>query len=170
MTIRQTLLRTMPQRILSSSHIRVPTHRTCGCICASDNYPLLTRSCLGLCSLSIVNDVQIAQVGLNSTLFPGADCPYCPPFHCACILIICSLASIQVHDGFQKTFERTADGVLSGVQSALASTGASNVVVTGHSLGKLPTSQNSGHLLTHTQSPHRCCSRDDGRSYAQANP
>lgn len=43
---------------------------------------------------------------------------------------------MQVHDGFQKTFERTADGVLSGVQNALSSTGANKVLVTGHSLGK----------------------------------
>lgn len=45
-------------------------------------------------------------------------------------------AGVQVHDGFQKTFERTADGVLSGVKDALSSTNATNVLVTGHSLGK----------------------------------
>jgi hypothetical protein len=45
------------------------------------------------------------------------------------------LEDIQVHDGFQKTFERTADGMLEGVRSALASTGVSKVLVTGHSLG-----------------------------------
>lgn len=67
--------------------------------------------------LSILNDVQIKLVELNSTLFPGAD------------------ENIRVHDGFQKTFVRTADGVLSGVQAALASTGVNKVVVTGHSLG-----------------------------------
>jgi len=67
--------------------------------------------------LSILNDVQIKLVELNATRFPGAD------------------ENIRVHDGFQKTFERTADGVLSGVQAALAETGANQVVVTGHSLG-----------------------------------
>ncbi|KAL4263316.1 hypothetical protein AB1N83_008887 [Pleurotus pulmonarius] len=40
--------------------------------------------------------------GLNSTRFPSAD------------------DSVKVHDGFRKTFERTADGVLSGVQKGLA--------------------------------------------------
>jgi hypothetical protein len=45
------------------------------------------------------------------------------------------LGDIQVHDGFQQTFERTADGILEGVRSALASTGVSRVLVTGHSLG-----------------------------------
>ena len=43
--------------------------------------------------------------------------------------------SIKVHDGFQKTFERTADGVLSGVQKALAANNVNKVIVTGHSLG-----------------------------------
>ncbi|TFK48429.1 alpha/beta-hydrolase [Heliocybe sulcata] len=67
--------------------------------------------------LSIANDVQIALVDLNTTLFPQAG------------------KDVQVHDGFQKTFERTADGVLSGVRDALNSTGAKKVLVTGHSLG-----------------------------------
>ena len=40
-----------------------------------------------------------------------------------------------MHDGFQDTQGRTADIVLSTVQSALASSGAKNVLVTGHSLG-----------------------------------
>ncbi|KAG6827214.1 hypothetical protein H0H93_015771, partial [Arthromyces matolae] len=53
--------------------------------------------------LSILNDVQIPLVGLNSSRFPNID------------------ASVQVHDGFQKTFERTADDVLAGVQAGLAS-------------------------------------------------
>lgn len=67
--------------------------------------------------LSILNNVQIDLVNLNSTRFPGAD------------------ANIRVHDGFQKTFERTADDVLSRVQAALVSKGAKKVLVTGHSLG-----------------------------------
>lgn len=67
--------------------------------------------------LSISNDVQFLQVGLNTTLFPQAG------------------DGIKVHDGFQKTFERTADGVLAGVQSALNSTGVKKVAITGHSLG-----------------------------------
>ncbi|KAE9405380.1 alpha/beta-hydrolase [Gymnopus androsaceus JB14] len=68
--------------------------------------------------LSLLNDAELALTDLNTTTFPSA-----------------SGKGIQVHDGFQDTFERTSAGVLSGVQSALASTGASNVLVTGHSLG-----------------------------------
>lgn len=45
------------------------------------------------------------------------------------------IADIEIHDGFGKTQGRTADLVLSTVKSALASTGATNVLVTGHSLG-----------------------------------
>lgn len=67
--------------------------------------------------LSILNDVQIKLVELNTTRFPGVD------------------GNIRVHDGFQKTFERTADGVLSGVQAGLANKGVNKIVVTGHSLG-----------------------------------
>ena len=40
-----------------------------------------------------------------------------------------------VHDGFQETQGRTADLVLSTVQSALSSTGFTRVLCTGHSLG-----------------------------------
>ncbi|RDB27699.1 Lipase [Hypsizygus marmoreus] len=67
--------------------------------------------------LSIVNDIQIQLVELNTTRFPGVD------------------ATIRVHSGFQKTFERTADGVLAGVRSALDVSGFGKVLVTGHSLG-----------------------------------
>jgi hypothetical protein len=42
---------------------------------------------------------------------------------------------IEVHDGFQQTFERTSSEILSGVQNALKSTGANQVLLTGHSLG-----------------------------------
>ncbi|KAF4569455.1 hypothetical protein EYR36_009246 [Pleurotus pulmonarius] len=42
--------------------------------------------------------------------------------------------SVKVHDGFRKTFERTADGVLSGVQKGLAANNVNKVIVTGHSL------------------------------------
>jgi len=69
--------------------------------------------------LSIANDVLIDQVALNATLFPKSA----------------GNSSILVHSGFEYTFSRTADGVLSGVQSALASSGFNNVAVTGHSLG-----------------------------------
>ncbi|KAJ7577432.1 alpha/beta-hydrolase [Mycena floridula] len=68
--------------------------------------------------LSVLNDVKLLLTDLNSTRFTSIGG-----------------LGIQVHEGFQETFERTADGVLSGVQSALSSTGAKKVVVTGHSLG-----------------------------------
>ncbi|KAF7971206.1 hypothetical protein HWV62_21900 [Athelia sp. TMB] len=67
--------------------------------------------------ISIANDVELALTNLNTTLFPNAP------------------SGVQVHDGFQLTFGRTSDSILSGVKSALASTGVNKVLVTGHSLG-----------------------------------
>jgi len=67
--------------------------------------------------LSDLNDIEIAQVAINTTLFPAAT------------------SGTLVHDGFQATQGRTADLILSTVQSALASTGYTDVLVTGHSLG-----------------------------------
>jgi len=69
--------------------------------------------------LSIANDVQIQQEQLNATFFPESA----------------GNSSILVHSGFHYTFTRTAAGVLSGVQNALATSGFNNVAVTGHSLG-----------------------------------
>ncbi|KAJ6561212.1 alpha/beta-hydrolase [Mycena vulgaris] len=68
--------------------------------------------------LSILNDAKFGLVDLNVTRFPETEG-----------------LGIKVHDGFQQTFERTADGLLAGVMKALADTGVSKVVVTGHSLG-----------------------------------
>ncbi|KAJ7575605.1 alpha/beta-hydrolase [Mycena floridula] len=68
--------------------------------------------------LSVLNDAEFILTDLNTTRFTSADG-----------------LGIKVHSGFQDTFERTADGLLSGVQNAIASTGASKVLVTGHSLG-----------------------------------
>jgi len=68
--------------------------------------------------LSIINDAQFGLADLNATRFPQfAD------------------QGVKVHDGFQDTFERTADGILAGVQKGLDETGATSVAVTGHSLG-----------------------------------
>lgn len=53
------------------------------------------------------------------------------------LILMLSAEGIQVHDGFQQTFERTADGVLAGVQNGLSTKNATNVLVTGHSLGTL---------------------------------
>ncbi|KIK50351.1 hypothetical protein GYMLUDRAFT_51247 [Collybiopsis luxurians FD-317 M1] len=68
--------------------------------------------------LSILNDAKFGLVDLNTTRFTAA-----------------AGKGIQVHDGFQQTFERTADGVLAGVQQGLAANNANNVLITGHSLG-----------------------------------
>ncbi|KAJ7473033.1 alpha/beta-hydrolase [Mycena galericulata] len=68
--------------------------------------------------LSLLNDAELALTPLNSSRFPEA-----------------AGTDIQVHDGFQDTFERTADGLLSGVLAGLKSTGVKKVAVTGHSLG-----------------------------------
>jgi len=68
--------------------------------------------------LSILNDAEFGLVPLNASRFPQT-----------------AGQNITVHDGFQQTFERTADGLLAGVMSGLASTGVKKVVVTGHSLG-----------------------------------
>lgn len=48
-------------------------------------------------------------------------------------------ADIKVHTGFQKTFERTADGMLEAVRAGLESKGVNKVLVTGHSLGEMLT-------------------------------
>ncbi|KAG7094501.1 hypothetical protein E1B28_005330, partial [Marasmius oreades] len=66
--------------------------------------------------LSILNDAQFLLRPLNSTRFQLSG-------------------DIKVHDGFQKTFERTADGVMDGVQKGLKEFNSTKVLVTGHSLG-----------------------------------
>jgi len=68
--------------------------------------------------LSILNDAKFGLVDLNTTRFTAA-----------------AGKGIQVHEGFQETFERTADSMLAGVQKGLADNNAKNVLVTGHSLG-----------------------------------
>ncbi|KAH9851329.1 alpha/beta-hydrolase [Lenzites betulinus] len=67
--------------------------------------------------LSDLNDIEIGQVAANTTILPTAS------------------GDVKLHDGFTETQGRTADTVLSAVQSALESTGATKVLVTGHSLG-----------------------------------
>ncbi|KAJ6459968.1 alpha/beta-hydrolase [Mycena sanguinolenta] len=68
--------------------------------------------------LSLLNDAEFALADVNTTAIPQA-----------------AGKGIKVHDGFQSTFERTADGLLAGVQAQLQATGVKKVVVTGHSLG-----------------------------------
>jgi len=67
--------------------------------------------------LSIANDVQVALEPLDPTLFPNVS------------------SSIKTHDGFAKTFGRTATEILGNVTAALQSKGVSKVEVHGHSLG-----------------------------------
>ncbi|KAG6862981.1 hypothetical protein C0993_000654 [Termitomyces sp. T159_Od127] len=67
--------------------------------------------------LSVLNDAEFPLVSLNASRFPGVN------------------GNIQVHDGFQKTFERTADEIHAGVQAGLTSKNVSKVLVTGHSQG-----------------------------------
>ncbi|KAK0466696.1 Alpha/Beta hydrolase protein [Armillaria novae-zelandiae] len=68
--------------------------------------------------LSILNDAEFVPTPIDTEFFPSA-----------------AEKDIEVHSGFLATFSRTASTVLSTVQSALTSTGAQSVVVTGHSLG-----------------------------------
>ncbi|KAG7093260.1 hypothetical protein E1B28_006943 [Marasmius oreades] len=68
--------------------------------------------------LSIVNDAEFLLKDLNTTLITsGKD------------------KGIQVHDGFQDTFERTADEVLDAVKRGMNDFNTTKVHVSGHSLG-----------------------------------
>ncbi|KAJ6459180.1 alpha/beta-hydrolase [Mycena vitilis] len=68
--------------------------------------------------LSILNDAEFILEDVDTARIPQA-----------------AGKGIKVHSGFQLTFQRTADGLLSDVQDAIQSTGVKKVVVTGHSLG-----------------------------------
>ncbi|PIL24850.1 hypothetical protein GSI_12736 [Ganoderma sinense ZZ0214-1] len=65
----------------------------------------------------ILIDLDIKQVNLNSTLFPGID------------------PSVKVHEGFAGTHGRSAPGVIAAVQQALSMYPTKNVTAVGHSLG-----------------------------------
>ncbi|KAK0202313.1 alpha/beta-hydrolase, partial [Desarmillaria ectypa] len=67
--------------------------------------------------ISIANDANVLLTPIDTEFFPSAA------------------QSIQVHSGFLDTFLRTASTVLSVVKYALSTTGATNVILTGHSLG-----------------------------------
>jgi hypothetical protein len=86
--------------------------------------------------MSILNDAEFELVNINTTRFTsatGSKSTFYSSFDCAHRGSFSE--SIQVHDGFQKTFEWTADGLLAGVKRALSTTGSKQVLVTGHSLG-----------------------------------
>ncbi|KAL0057375.1 hypothetical protein AAF712_015984 [Marasmius tenuissimus] len=68
--------------------------------------------------LSILNDAQFLLTDINTDRFTSAKDK-----------------DIEVHSGFQKTFERTADEVLDSVKRGLADFNSTKVQVTGHSLG-----------------------------------
>ncbi|KAK0452773.1 alpha/beta-hydrolase [Desarmillaria tabescens] len=68
--------------------------------------------------LSILNDADLVLTPIDTESFPSA-----------------AGKGIEVHSGFLETFSRTASTILSTVKSALSSTGADSVVLTGHSLG-----------------------------------
>ncbi|KAJ8076086.1 hypothetical protein PM082_022071 [Marasmius tenuissimus] len=69
-------------------------------------------------TLSILNDAQLLLRDINTKRFTSAKGK-----------------SIEVHDGFQKTFERTADEVVAAVQRGLTEFKVKKVHVMGHSLG-----------------------------------
>ncbi|KAJ7658934.1 hypothetical protein B0H14DRAFT_2659255 [Mycena olivaceomarginata] len=76
--------------------------------------------------LSLLNDAEFALVDVDTARIPqAAGTTY-------------NAERIKVHSGFQSTFQRTADGLLAGVQDGLQSFGVKKVVVTGHSLGSSP--------------------------------
>ncbi|KAJ8079377.1 hypothetical protein AAF712_010955 [Marasmius tenuissimus] len=68
--------------------------------------------------LSVLNDALFLLKDINPNRFTSAKDK-----------------GIEVHDGFQKTFERTADVVLEAVKKGLADFKTNKVRVTGHSLG-----------------------------------
>src|SRR4030081_2284581 len=84
--------------------------------------------------MSVLNDVKFALVPLDASAIPNA------PSSCCCLqnrcsLTLPSLGDVKVHDGFQDTFLRTSGTVLNSVRNALAANSATQVLVTGHSLG-----------------------------------
>ncbi|EJT98310.1 lipase [Dacryopinax primogenitus] len=66
--------------------------------------------------LSLLDDAEAILVGLDQSYFPGTS-------------------GMEVHDGFQQTFERSASAILGAVQSGISTYGASQLFVLGHSLG-----------------------------------
>ncbi|KAF8320776.1 lipase [Clavulina sp. PMI_390] len=67
--------------------------------------------------LAILDDLDFGLSTLNSTLYPGIP------------------STVEAHSGFQASHDRSAAGVLAAVEKAMAATGSTKVVLTGHSLG-----------------------------------
>ncbi|KAJ7197975.1 Alpha/Beta hydrolase protein [Mycena pura] len=94
--------------------MKAPIQRTCAWAIWAAVRGILNRDP----SLSDLNDVDLLLTDIDTSRFPQA-----------------AEQGIKVHSGFQDTFQRTADGILAGVSSALQSTGVTTVLVTGHSQG-----------------------------------
>jgi len=67
---------------------------------------------------SLSNDVDLFFSDPSDEAFPGAKD-----------------AGAQLHSGFQDTFERTSQEILESVNAGIAKFNATNVIITGHSLG-----------------------------------
>ncbi|KAF9644329.1 alpha/beta-hydrolase [Thelephora ganbajun] len=67
--------------------------------------------------LSILNDLEIDQVKLSSSLFPGVP------------------GNVLVHNGFKDAHSATASAILTEVKNLIRTKGANSVVTVGHSLG-----------------------------------
>jgi len=67
--------------------------------------------------MALLTDVELVRESLDPTLFPGIS------------------SSIGVHEGFSSEQAKTATAVLAAVQAAMAATGSTDVLITGHSLG-----------------------------------
>jgi len=81
--------------------------------------------------LSIANDVQVVLEPLDPNFFPNVS------------------SSIKTHDGFAKTFGRTASEILGNVTAALQSKGVNKVDVHGHSLGAAIAMMDAAFLRQH---------------------
>jgi len=84
--------------------------------------------------LSLIDDGEANLVGLDQSYFPGTS-------------------GLEVHDGFQQTFERSASAILSAVESGISTYGASHIFVVGHSLGAAIGLLDGLYLSTHLSTP-----------------
>ncbi|KAF9644679.1 alpha/beta-hydrolase [Thelephora ganbajun] len=67
--------------------------------------------------LSVLTDLNINKVSLDTSLFPGAP------------------SDAQVHQGFRDAHQATANIILAEVENLINSNGATSVIAVGHSLG-----------------------------------
>ncbi|KAJ7885990.1 lipase class 3 family protein [Mycena leptocephala] len=81
--------------------------------------------------LPILTDITFAQESLNSTLFPGLD------------------SEIRVHSGFAGEHAKTAEAILTAVNTTLNTYNTNRVTVIGHSLGAALALLDSVYLSLH---------------------